>query len=300
MDRKRLVSVALGGALALVVAACGGGSGDEPGLGDVFEGIGDAAGENQDDGGGGGIPGAGPAGAVTQTADPATAWVEVEGQRLDFEVPGSVHHRCQLGDDQVAVNYQQTETGDLLIQGQNMGDGWLLNLTVAALDSNVQYGATLPGNGSLGLDGTSLSYEGPADRVEDFDIANATEVDIKLAVNCAPPGDGIAANLDGTDYNVTFSGSVVCEITDEMMDVSIGDARSGGGDLDAELQMSLIQTDDGWFGVATVRTADGTSYTSDVSAEGDAPTVDGQSVSYEGVFSSDAGDVDGSMRFTCP
>ena len=300
MTRIRQVSVVLTAALALVVAACGGGAGDEPGLGDVFEGIGDAAGENQDDGGGSGIPGAGPAGAVTATADPTIAWVEVEGERFEFEVPGSVHHRCEIGDDQVAINYQQTEIGDLLIQGSNMGDGWFLNLTLVPLDSNLQYGAVLPGDGSLGIDGTSLSYEGPADKVVDRDIANPTEVDVKLAVNCAPPGDGITAMLGGTEYDVRFSGSVTCDITDEAIDVNIGDARSGGGALDAEMQMSLIQTDDGWFGVATVRTADGTTYTSDVSAEGDVPTVDGSTISYDGVFSSDAGDVDGSMMFTCP
>jgi hypothetical protein len=85
-----------------------------------------------------------------------------------------------------------------------------------------------------------------------------------------------------------------------MIDVSIGDARSGGGSLDAELQMNVIQGGDGWFGVTTVRTADGTSYTSDVSAEGDVPTVDGSNVSYEGTLSSDPGDVDGSLSFTCP
>lgn len=303
MFRKRLGLVAAAGALTLVIAACGGGAGDEPGLGDVFDGIGDAAGEDQGsdgDSGGSGIPGAGPAGAVTVTADPTIAWVEVEGQRFEFEVPGSVHHRCVISEEQVAVNYQQTETGDMLIQGSNMGDGWLLNLTLAPRDSNIQYGATLPGDGSLGIDGTSLSYEGPADKVVDRDIANPTEVDIKVAVNCAAPGDGITATLDGTEYDVTFSGSVTCDITEEAIDVNIGDARSGGGALDAELQMSLIQTDEGWFGSATVRTADGTSYRSDVSAEGDVPTVDGSSISYDGLFTSDTGDVDGSMSFTCP
>jgi hypothetical protein len=200
----------------------------------------------------------------------------------------------------VTINYQQTETGDLLIQGQDLGDGWLLSLTFVPLGSNVSYGATLPGDGSLGIDGTSLSYEGPADRVEDFDIVNATEADISLAVNCTPPGDGVTATVGGTEYRVHFSGSVTCEITDEMIDVTIGDARALGGSLDAELQMSAIRDGDGWFGVATVRTADGTSYTSNVSAEGDMPTVDGSTISYDGTFSSDAGDVDGSVSFTCP
>jgi hypothetical protein len=201
----------------------------------------------------------------------------------------------------VGINYQQTETGDLLIQGQNLGDGWLLSLTFVPGDSNVSYGATLPGDGSLGLDGTSLSYEGPADRVEDRDILNATEVDMSLAVNCTPPGDGITASVGGTEYQVQFSGSVTCEITDERIEVSIGDARALGGSLDAELQMSAIRDLDGeWAGVATVRTADGTSYTSDMSAEGDVPTVDGSTISYDGTFNSDAGDADGSMSFTCP
>ena len=129
---------------------------------------------------------------------------------------------------------------------------------------------------------------------------NATEVDMRLAVNCAPPGDGIEVILGGTEYDVRFSGSVKCEITDEMIDVGIGDARALGGQLDAELQFSVIQTDDGWFGVATVRTADGTSYSSDVDPEGDVPSVDGSTISYEGVFTSDAGEVEGSMSFSCP
>jgi hypothetical protein len=297
----RLVTVAVLAVVALVVSACGGADGDDTGLGDVFDGIGDAAGENQEGDGGGGVPGAGEAGPVTATADPTTAWVEVEGQRLEFEVPESVHHQCLIGEERVTINYQQTETGDLLVQGQNLGDGWLLTLTVGALDSNVSYGASLPGNGSLGIDGTSLSYEGPADRVEDFDIVNATVVDISLAVNCTPPGDGITATVGGTEYQVQFSGSVTCEITDEMIDVAIGDARALGGPLDAELQMNAIRDGDGeWSGVATVRTADGTSYTSNMSAEGDVPTVDGSTISYDGAFSSDAGDGDGSVSFTCP
>jgi len=287
--------------VALVVSACGGGGGDDSGLGDVFDGIGDAAGENQDSDGGGGVPGAGEAGPVTVTADPTLAWVEVEGQRFEFEVPGSVHHQCLISEERVTINYQQTETGDLLIQGQDLGDGWLLSLTFVPLDSNVSYGATLPGDGSLGIDGTSLSYEGPADRVEGVDIVNATEVDIRLAVNCTPPGDGVTATVGGTEYQVQFSGSVRCEITDEMIDVAIGDARALGGSLDAELQMNAIRDLDGeWFGVATVRTADGTSYTSEMSAEGDVPTVDGSTISYDGSFSTDAGDVDGSVSFTCP
>ncbi|MGB7861361.1 MAG: hypothetical protein WBM90_12760 [Acidimicrobiia bacterium] len=298
----RLVTVAVFAVLALVVSACGGGGGDDSGLGDdVFGGIGDAAGENQDSDGGGGVPGAGEAGPVTGTADPTTAWVEVEGQRFEFEVPGSVHHQCIIGEERVTINYQETETGSLLIQGQNLGDGWLLSLTVAAGGSNVSYGGSLPGDGSLGIDGSSLSYEGPADRVEDYDIVNATEVDISLAVNCTPPGDGITATVGGTEYQVQFSGSVRCEITDEMIEVAIGDARAQGGALDAELQMGAIRDGDGeWFGSATVRTADGTSYTSEMSAEGDLPTVDGLTISYEGTFSSDAGDVDGSVSFSCP
>lgn len=301
MNRMRLVSVAVIAVLALVVSACGGGGGDDQGLGDVFDGIGDAAGENEDGDGGGSIPGAGEAGPVTVSADPTTAWVEVDGQRFEFVVPGSVHHRCLIGEEQVGINYQQTETGDLAILGQNLDDGWLLNLTVVPLDENVSYSASLPGNGSLGLDGSSLSYEGPVDRVEDRDILNATEVDLSLAVNCTPPGDGITATVGGTDYRVLFSGSVTCDITDETIDVNIGDARAYGEPLDAELQMSAIRDLDGeWAGVATVRTGDGASFTADMSSEGDLPTVDGSAISYEGTFSSDAGDADGSLSFTCP
>ncbi len=299
MFRKRLLLFAVLSALTLVVSACGGGSGDEPGLGEVFDGIGDAAGENDNDGGGG-IPGAGEAGAVTVTADPSVARVEVDGQTIEFTVPGSVHHSCYIDEDRVSINYQQTESGDLLIQGQNLGDGWLLNLTVVPLDSNIQYGASLPGNGNLGIDGEALSYEGPVDKVEDRDIANASQVDVELAVNCEAPGDGIQVALGGTEYDVRFSGSVICEFGDEAIDVSLGDARAFGGAQDAELQFNVIKTEDGWFGVASVRTADSSSYRSEVTAEATQPTIDGMTISYEGVFSSDAGDVDGSMSFTCP
>ena len=70
-----------------------------------------------------------------------------------------------------------------------------------------------------------------------------------------------------------------------MIDVGIGDARALGGQLDAELQFSVIQTDDGWFGVATVRTADGTSYSSDVDPEGDVPSVRWLNNQLRGVYS---------------
>ena len=98
-----------------------------------------------------------------------------------------------------------------------------LNLTFTTEEDNIQYGATLPGEGTLGLEDGQLSYEGPIDRVVDRDILNPTVVDAKLAVNCSQPDNQPTAVIDGTEYVVSMVGtsSSRCEVSSDAITIQV-------------------------------------------------------------------------------
>jgi len=185
----------------------------------------------------------------------------------------------------------------LLIQGGKLDGGWLLNLTFTVDENDIQYGATLPGEGSLGLEDGQLSYEGPIDRVEDRDILNPTAVDAKLAVNCNQPEGQPTAMIDGTEYVVSMVGaaSVECEVSDENVTVQVNRLTTDGTNID----IGVDAQDGGWFGHVSVTTPSG-SYSAKDSPNPVGLTVEGSTVSYDGVFEGDSGDVDGSLTVTCP
>lgn len=286
-----------GAILALFVSACGGGAGF------------DALPDDFTDAGSDTVPGgedfssdpsnpAGEAGPVTLDAEPAQAWVEVEGQRIEYGISDIQHYSCNVGDDQITINFQTADGQNLLIQGGDLGQGWILNLTFTSRDvNNVSYGGTLPGDGSLGLGDDALSFEGTVQRVEDFDLANATDVDVRLAVNCVSPGGDPTATVGGVEYVVPFSGaqSVTCEVSADSIEVRIN--RLGLDGIQLEISGSFDGTS--WLGSATVYKSDG-NLTSTFGPDVDGPVVDGATVTYTGTFSSDSGDADGTMSITCP
>lgn len=241
--------------------------------------------------------GEGEAGALTVTADPSQAWVEADGQRFVYDATGdTVHYACEISDEQIRINFQFNGPS-LLIQGGRVNGGWLLNLTFTVKEENIQYGASLPGNGVLGLDDGQLSYEGLIDRVEDRDILNPTEVDAKLAVNCLAPEGQPTAVIDGTEYVVSMVGadSARCEISEEAITVQINRLTADGTNIDIGVEAQ----DDGWFGHVAVTTP-ASHFISTDSPNPQGLIVEGSTVSYEGTFEGDAGEVDGSLNVTCP
>ncbi len=281
-------------AVSVVLAACGGSDG---GLGGVIDGedvFGTPPPTNED---GSFDIGAGEAGPVTVTAEPSQAWVEVDGQRFVYDALGdTVHYACEIFEDQIRLNFQFNGPS-FLIQGGKLDGGWLLNMTFTVDENNVQYGATLPGEGSLGLDGQQLSYEGPIDKVVDRDILNPEVMDGKLAVNCAPPEGEPTAVIDGTEYVVSMVGasSTRCEVSSEAVTVQINRLTEDGTNIDIGVEAQ----DGGWFGHVVVATPDG-NFTSTDSPNPTGLSVNGQTVTYEGTFSAGAGEVEGSVTVTCP
>lgn len=163
----------------MVIAACGGGAeqGDsaasDDGEGTPFEGIGEAASGTE-------LLQAGP---VTASADPGQAWVEVEGDRIQFNTADSTFSECLINEEQLSVIYQISDS-ELRLNGLLLPDGWNLSLTLLPPGQNgISYGGSLR-SGNLGVEGSSLSYEGSVDRVENQDISNAASVDATLAANC--------------------------------------------------------------------------------------------------------------------
>lgn len=287
---RRLVLLVVG---ALIVSACGGGLGELDEAvdgGDVFD---TPSATNED---GGFDTGGGEAGPVTLTADPSKAYVEADGERFEYDAVGAVHYSCEIDDEQVRINFQFNGPS-LLIQGSKLEGEWTLNLTATVEDNDIQYDATLPGEGSLGLDDGQLSYEGPIDRVENRDITNPTVVDAKLAVNCMQPEGQPTVVIDGTEYVVSMIGadSVRCEVSDEAVIVQVNRLTSD----DTNIDIGVEAQEGGWFGHVSVTTPSGR-----FGAKG-APnpvglTVDGSTVTYEGTFEGDSGDVEGSLVLTCP
>lgn len=178
--RLRMRYTAFLGALFLV-ASCGGGSGGgDPGVGTgdgegtPFEGVGEAA---------SGVELL-QAGSVTSTADPGQAWVEVEGQRIEFNAADATQSECLINEEQLSVLYQTEEGAEVRLNGLLLPDGWNLSLTVIPPgQDNISYQGSLR-SGRLGIEGTALSYEGSVDRLENGDVATATPQEVGLAANC--------------------------------------------------------------------------------------------------------------------
>lgn len=288
MERRLVLLVVV----AMLLTACGG-VGELEDLMDSEDAFGTPPPTNED---GSFDVGGGEAGPVTLTADPSQAWVEADGELFVYDAVGAVHYACDISDEQISMNFQFNGPS-FLIQGGNLDGDWILNLTFTVEDSNIQYAATLPGEGSLGLGDGQLSYEGPIDRVENRDILNPTAVDARLAVNCTPPEGQPTAVIDGTEYVVSMVGSdsVRCEISDEAVTVQVNRLTTDGTNIDIGVEAQ----DGGWFGHVAVTTPSGHFLAKD-SPNPAGLTVDGSTASYEGTFEGDSGDVEGSLVVTCP
>jgi hypothetical protein len=285
--------------ILILVAACGGGVADDLGE-EVFGGIdpsSDTSGSDQ----GQGTSGSAEAGPVTQTADPSTGWVEVDGQRFDFEAFGSTHFRCEILPDRITINFQQTTTGnDFTFQGSIVDGGWLGSFTFSPTveDKQVSYGATLGSDpGTLGIGEQAISYEGTLRRVEDFDIVNAQDTQATIAVNCAAPGGEPSVDIGGQSFAFPLSGaqSLACAISDEGVEVMISHSSP------ESLQLQIDVRDNGGQLLGGVFVTSGDDhYDSIIPADGTGLVIDGNSLTYVGTFSTPSGEeAEGSASVVC-
>lgn len=175
--RSRKLRNALIVVLALALFACGGAGdstsgGSDTGEGTPFEGIGEAA-EGVE------LLDAGP---VTATADPGHTWVEVDGQRLEFNDADSEVLDCVINDEQLSVIYRNEDGSEVRLSGLLLPDGWNLSLTVYEDGNDVLNGASLRG-GNFGIEDKALSYEGSVDVLEAGQVT--AQVNTVLAANCS-------------------------------------------------------------------------------------------------------------------
>lgn len=282
-------------ALLLTIAACGGDADDEGGLGeDVFADIGQASGDV--DPGDGGSAGATEIGAPTQTADPSSGWVEVDGQRYDFAALGSTHFRCDVMEDGITINFQQTTSeNDFSVQGGLVNGQWNASVNFAPSgQSQITYGASIGFDpGTAGIGDQAFSYEGTMSRVEDFDIVNAQEVQATIAVNCATPGGDPTAEVAGESLSFPFSGAgnLECDVSDVQSYVLISHSQPENIQLQVDIQEA--------FAVFHITSGEDR-YESFVPDDGTGLTIDGSSVTYQGVFTGPTGEeFDGSVSVNC-
>lgn len=285
----RLVVVVLG--LGLAVSACGGDDAPaEPA--DTAT----AAESAPDDGGAAAVE----TGEPTLTADPGTTWVEVDGERLTYEAAGSLAYACDVGPDAVTVNIQTGEGRDLLLQVVRQGEGWAGRLSFQRGGGEaVQYAASIPADAErLVIGEDALSFEGAVTRTEDFDAANATQVDATLAANCALPGEEPTAVLDGTSYTFSPSGAqrFDCLVSADSLEVRVNRLAVDG----TQLEVTGQRTDGAWLGAVSVTLPEGT-LVSTLPSDGAGLVIEGSSVDYEGSFTGGPeGEVTGTVSVTCP
>lgn len=238
---------------------------------------------------------------VTLTADPGSAYAEVDGERFVYEAAGSLGYTCEIGADAIRINFQTPEGQDLSAQVVRSGDGWTGQLTFTSAEGGqVQYSAVVDrGSGTLGVSDEALSYEGTADRIEDFDLLNATPVPARVAVNCALPGDGgdPVAEIDGTLYSFPLSGaqSVSCSVSPSDIDITVN--RLALENL--QLAIDMRGGPDDWIGSVFVITPEG-NFSVTLVGDADGLEIDGSTVTYAGPIEGDAGEVEAEVAITCP
>jgi hypothetical protein len=237
------------------------------------------------------------------TADPGSAWAEVEEARLDYRSAGSLNYVCDVTPDHLQVNFQTNDGQDLLLQASLQGDRWVGQLTFAgAGEGTTQFSAVLPDDADPMVVGDgAVSFEGTVSKVVDYDLANATDVSASVAVNCAPAagsGEEATAELGGSTYSFPASGaqSFDCTVSDESLDVRINRLAVDG----LQLEISARVDGEKWIGAVVVSAPEGT-FTSTLSPDGAGLTVEGPTVDYTGTFTGGpSGDATGSVSVTCP
>jgi hypothetical protein len=224
----------------------------------------------------------------------------VDGEELVYESAGSLFYTCDILADRIAINYQTGDGQDLLVQASMVSGRWTGSITFAEADGeNITYSASLPRDADeLGVSETAFSYEGAIQKVTDFDVQNAEELQGTIAVNCASPGGDPVAVIDGTTYTFPFSGaqSSDCEVSDT--DVAVRINRLSRDDL--QLAIDMRGGPDDWLGSVSI-SASGEDFLVTLSGEAEGFDIDGGTVTYAGPIENGAGDeVEAAVSVTCP
>ncbi len=289
----------------LISVACGGGTNDgaaspssSTGASDVDTTPAGNGGSGDDDGDV--VGSSSEVGAPTLQAEPGMAWVEVDGERLEYGAAGSLFYECSIAEDRVIVNFQTADGHDLAVVGSQVNGQWNVSANFGA-GSGAEFGyggpITVP-NGRLGMNDSALSYEGPVSRVLLSDRTKTDSSPVRIAVNCATAGEDPTVTVGGQSFSVPFAGaqSISCEASPGDIDVLINRLSTDG----LQIQISVRTEGSGLVGAVSLFTPAG-SYTGVVPPDGAGLEVDGDTVSFEGTFTTpDGGEVDGVASVSCP
>lgn len=179
---KRIMTLLF--ALALVLAACGGGdSGDDNGIDTGTDGT-TAGAESSDDNGSNGGDSDSSSGEVVDPQPPGQATVSVDAQELVFDTLGPSD--CIIETDRLQFAFVNEETSATIGAGANLtDDGWQGDILVRIIDEEglpVQYylqsAEGLMIQGTIAVDGDSMSYSGPMEMQPPNDGSNPPPVDV--------------------------------------------------------------------------------------------------------------------------
>jgi hypothetical protein len=238
---------------------------------------------------------------------PGEARIEVDGHVYTLRASGSIHYDCETGADEIRINYQTTDAGELSFQARRTSGEWLGNVTFAQGDDN--YGGTLDRSGEgLAVGETAATYRGTLTHRTYSDPANTRDVEATIAVNCSTGGAGggedATAEIGGQTFVFPASGAQSFECTVTPTDVVVRINRLALEN--AQLEIQGTKQSGKWLGnVYVISGSD--RYNATIPADGTGLEITGTTLTFTGTFTqtseadpSNGQEVDGSASVTCP
>ncbi|MCZ7589347.1 MAG: hypothetical protein M5U27_10945 [Gaiella sp.] len=314
-------------AAAVALTGCGGGDGDA-GAQDAPETLPaetQAAGDSEAD-----APAEEPTVDPGAVPPPGEARVEVDGEVYVFRAGESSHYDCAVGEDEVLVNYQETDSGDFLFSATRQSGDWYGNLTFLPTGDDVYNGLLSPSEPGLALGTGAFTYTGTVTYGTRTDPTTTRDVEASIAASCstsesatetaetpetetsapatgggaAPaPGQGTLSLDDGRSYSIAIG---ECEFRENgTIEVK------GTSDEGSTFDMTQFQLGDEWRQTdASIQFANGDQIyviVSSASPDGAPAEVEGKTITWEQTFQEldeSANSIvyrgSGKLRLACP
>jgi len=211
---------------------------------------------------------------------PGQARVEVDGNVHVLRASGSVYFTCEVGAERITVNFQETDSGSLSIQGGVLDGEWSGNVTFAptGLDN---YGGGING-GEVAVGEDALTFTGTLAYRSLSDPTNTRDAEASIAVNCDTGGAGEAmAEIDGETFTFPASGaqSYDCEVTASSARVLVNRLALE----DSQIQIDASQQDGRWLGGVYVVSGEDR-YNGILPADGSGLEISGSTLTFTGTF----------------